>query len=315
VAREDGDVLAELPGRLRHEARDRSDLPAVGDWVAVDPSPGRTLVRAVLPRRTVLVRKVAGGTSESQVIAANVDVVLVAAAAGADVNERRLERYLTFAWSSGAQPVVLLTKADLEDDVAERVASIEAASPGVPVVAVSALTGAGIDRVAELLPPAKTGVVVGSSGVGKSTLINRLLGTDLLLTQRVRAHDERGMHTTTSRRLVPLPNGALLVDTPGMRELALADDDGLDGAFADVEALAAGCRFGDCAHGVEPHCAVLRAVEDGSLDPERLHAFRALQREIAYLARKQDVRLRLQEQRRWKNISRASRRLRRERGE
>ncbi len=303
-----GPLLVEVSGRLRHGATDAAELPTVGDWVAVAarPAEGRGTVHAVLPRRTVLVRKAAGRTSSPQVLAANVDVVFLATALDADWNPRRLERYLAFAWESGAQPVVVLTKADLCPDPEAIRAQAEAAAPGAPILLVSSKDGRGLDAVERALPAGRTGVVVGSSGVGKSTLVNRLLGAEVQPTREVREHDQRGVHTTTTRTLFALPGGGLLVDTPGLRELALLDDGtGLAGAFSDVDALALRCRFRDCAHHTEPGCAVLGAVETGDLDGERLEAWRHLARESAYLARRDDKRLMSQERARWKAIGKA----------
>jgi len=223
-------------------------------------------------------------------VAANVDVALVAATLAGDVSARRLERYLTLAWESGALPIVVLTKCDLGDDVAASVGEVSIAAPGVEVLAVSAVTGEGIDSLAARLLPGRTAVLLGSSGVGKSTLVNQLLGVDRQRTANV-GEDGRGRHTTTHRELVRLANGSLLIDTPGMRELQLwTADDGLGSTFSDVEELAAQCRFADCEHDSEPQCAVLNAVRRGALPPERLDSWRRLRRELEYLARKQDDR-------------------------
>ena len=297
VARADGDALVEdsavLAGRLRHEAADVRALPAVGDWVAVAPAigGGEAVVVAVLPRRTAFVRKAAYEVAP-QVVAANVDVALVVdplAPGASGPNARRLERYVALAWESGALPVVVLTKADLCDDVDGAVAAARAAAPGADVVALSSATGANVDALDALLRPGRTAVLLGPSGAGKSTLANRLLGADRLATRPVR-DDGKGRHTTTHRELLRLAGGALLVDTPGMRELGLWDAEaGLDGAFADVLALAAGCRFRDCAHDGEPGCAVRAALDDGRLDAARVAHWHALRRELAHLERQQDA--------------------------
>jgi len=285
------DVSAVLAGRLRHEARTRLELPAVGDWVATTrPAAAGDIasVHAVLPRRGAFVRKVAGDETAAQVIAANVDVAVVVTALPDDVNLRRLERYLALAWESGALPVVALTKADLSDGVAAHVRAAQQIAPGVDVVALSSLTGDGIDVLSRLLLRGRTAVLLGPSGAGKSTLVNRLLGVDRVRTGEVR-EDGKGRHTTTHRELLRLPGGALLIDTPGMRELQLWEaDTGLAAAFADVEALAVACRFRDCAHDTEPGCAVRAAVEEARLPAERLEHWRQLQRELAWLARRQD---------------------------
>jgi ribosome biogenesis GTPase / thiamine phosphate phosphatase len=293
----DGDALAEssavLAGRLRHAVADAEGLPAVGDWVTVVPAApgGEAVIAHVLPRRTAFVRRAAGEPVAAQVVAANVDVALVVdplAPGASRPNARRLERYVALAWESGALPAVVLTKADLCADLDAAVAAARAAAPGAEVLALSSVTGANVAALDALLAPGRTAVLLGPSGAGKSTLANRLLGHDRLATREVRP-DGKGRHTTTHRELLRLAGGALLVDTPGMRELALWDADaGLDGAFAEVVALAGGCRFRDCAHEGEPGCAVRAAVADGRLDAARLAHWHALRRELAYLERQQD---------------------------
>jgi ribosome biogenesis GTPase len=282
---------AVLAGRLRHEARSRAELPAVGDWVAVaraSTAGDVTSIHAVLPRRTAFTRKVAGDETAAQVVAANVDIALVVTALPHDVNPRRLERYLALAWESGAMPVVVLTKADLAHDLAESITSARVVAPGVDVIALSSVTGDGVDALERVLGPGRTAVLLGPSGAGKSTLVNRLLGSERLRTAEVR-DDGKGRHTTTHRELVRLRGGALLIDTPGMRELQLWDADaGLGAAFSEIYALATECRFKDCRHETEPGCAVLAAVDAGHLPAERLEHWRQLQRELAYLARRQD---------------------------
>ena len=305
----DSALRATVTGRLRHEARDARELPAVGDWVAIDAAPGASAtIRHVLPRRSALVRKTAGTRTDAQVVAANVDLVFVVTSANQDFNAARLARYLTAVWESGAQPVVLVTKADLAADVDPFVAEAAAASPGADVLAVSAIDGRGVDDVTARLAPGVTAAFVGSSGVCKSTLVNRLLGEERLAVREVRAHDDRGVHTTTSRQLIELPSGASVIDTPGMRELLPWDAaGGLAAAFADVAELAAACRFRDCKHASEPGCAVLAATGDGSLPAERLEQWRALEREMAWLDRKSNVQAMQAERRRWKVISKSVR--------
>ena len=308
VAVSDGEVSAVLAGRARHAADGREDLPAVGDWVGVSRAgDGAAVVRFVVERHSAFLRKTAGSVTEAQVVAANVDVALIATALPGDLSTRRLERYLTLAWESGAMPIVLLTKSDLSDSVDDALTRASLAAPGAEVIAVSAVTGNGIDVLADHLQPARTAVLIGSSGVGKSTLVNRLLGTEYLRTAAVTTIG-KGRHTTTHRELVRLANGALLIDTPGMRELQLwSSDDGLDSTFADFEEYAASCRFRDCVHDEEPGCAVREAVAAGKLSPERLEHWHHLRRELAWLARKQDARAMAEERDRVKSIVRGAR--------
>jgi ribosome biogenesis GTPase len=262
----------------------------------------------VLARRTAISRKEAFTGSGEQVLAANVDVILIVMGLDTDYSVRRLERYLTTAWDSGASPAVVLTKLDLRRD-ATVVVEAESAAIGVPVVAVSNVTGEGLDALDAMLVPRQTFVLIGSSGVGKTTLINRLLDEDRLATATVMA-DGRGRHTTRHRELFALAGGALLIDTPGLRELQLWQGD-VDEAFADVVDLAAGCRFSDCGHASEPGCAIRAAIAGGTLDPERLTAYYKLQRELASIARRRDKRLWAENKRRWRQRARESRHARR----
>ena len=288
-----GEAQAELAGRLRHAAAERGELPAVGDWVVVTPS-APSLIHAVLPRKTKFSRLAAsdhGGTIE-QVVAANVDVVFLVAGLDGDLNLRRLERYLALGWESGAEPVVVLTKADLCPDVEAAVLEVELTAIGVPVHAVSNVTGEGIEELAPYFAPGRTVAALGSSGAGKSSLVNRLAGEELMATGDLRA-DGRGRHTTTNRQLLRLPGGGLYLDTPGMRELRLWEsEEGLAQTFDDVAAAAAQCRFADCSHEREPGCGVQAALADGSLAHERYDSWRKLQAELRHLAVKQDARLR-----------------------
>jgi ribosome biogenesis GTPase len=278
VATADGDVDASLAGRLRYEARVDSDvvLPTVGDWVALGHG---DVVQAVLPRRSAVIRRAPADRSRpAQVLAANVDVAFVVMSLNADFNVRRLERYLAVAWESGATPVVLLSKADLADELEDRVREAEAVALGVDVITVSAVSGLGLEDVRSRLSPGTTVVFLGSSGVGKSSLVNALAGEPLLETAAIREDDARGRHTTTRRQLVRLADG-MVIDTPGLREMALLDGDGLAEAFDDVDSIAGRCRFSDCGHDGEPGCAIAIAVADGTLDRDRLAAFRKLERE------------------------------------
>lgn len=287
-----GDVNAQLPGRFRHTVRSAEEFPAVGDWVTVASASGDagvTTIHAVLPRRSAFRRKTAGDVTAAQVVAANVDIAFIAAALPGDVNVRRIERYLALAWESGATPTILLTKTDLVDDLEAFVHDIRSVALGVDILPVSVFTNAGLDALVARLIPGITAVLLGSSGTGKSTLVNALLGEDR---QRVGAlrDDGAGRHTTTHRELIDLPGGASLIDTPGMRELQLwSAADGLEETFRDISALAEECRFRDCAHETEPGCAVLAARDAGTLDVERLESWRALRRELAYLERRQDA--------------------------
>jgi ribosome biogenesis GTPase len=296
VSGEEGSVLAEVSGLFRHKARDRSAYPTTGDWVAFEPfGRRRALIHAVLERRSAFVRKTAGGLTEAQVVAANVDVVFLVTGLDGDFNLRRIERYLTTAWDSGASPVVVMNKSDLRPDIDDVIAEVETICLGTPVVAVSALDGSNLDALRVHLPPGTTAALLGSSGAGKSTLINRLLGDGRLATGPVREGDSRGRHTTARRELVVLPGGACLIDTPGMRELQLwADEESLACSFDDVEALAGGCRFADCRHEGEPGCAVREAVSNGDLDAGRLESYLKQREELRRLAVKKDSHARRQ---------------------
>ncbi len=311
VATAAGELLAEVAGSLRHGARGALDLPAVGDWVALRLRAGerRALIQAVLPRRTAFIRRAAGDRTVAQVLAANVDTVFLVMGLDADFNPRRLERALVLAWESGAQPVVLLNKADLCDDVASRRSEAERVAAGVPVCVIAAKPSQGLDALTPWLAPGRTVVLLGSSGVGKSTIVNRLLGREKQRTQDVRAADQRGRHTTSRREIIALPGGALLVDTPGLREVQLwAEGTGLEAAFEDVSAFGATCRFSNCSHVGEPGCAVRAAVEGGRLDPARLDSYLRLTAELRALEIREDPLRRRQERARWKSIHKSMRR-------
>ena len=300
-----GELRAETAGRLAHAAAGAGELPAVGDWVAIAPRPQESAatIQHVLGRRTKFSRKVALNAAEEQVLAANVDAVFLVMSLNEDFNLRRLERYTATAWESGAQPVILLTKTDLCPEWELRVLEVEAIAFGVPVHAVSALTGDGIDTVRSYLAPGRTVALLGSSGVGKSTLVNTLAGAELLATSPIREDDGEGRHTTRHRQLVLLPGGGLVLDTPGLRELQLWESaDGLSETFSDVEGLAARCRFSDCAHRTEPGCAVQAALDDGTLPFERWASYKKLQRELAHLERRLDKRLQAEERKRWAKV-------------
>jgi ribosome biogenesis GTPase len=284
-------------------------MPAVGDWVVVVDAPGdRFAIEALLPRRTKVSRKTPWLKAEEHVLAANVDTVVLVAGLDADFNPRRLERYLTAAWDSGADPVIVLTKLDVCDDL-RKLDEAEAVAVGVPVLAVSNVTGHGVDEVRALLRPARTFALLGSSGTGKSTLVNRLAGREVMATGGLR-NDGRGRHTTRHRQLLVLPGGSIVVDTPGLRELQIWEGD-VDGAFSDVAELAAECRFTDCAHETEPGCAVREALDEGTLSAERWSSYRRLQRELRSIEARSNVRVQRELKRRWRARARETRRARR----
>jgi ribosome biogenesis GTPase len=284
VVTDEGELRGKISGRLLHEAEE-AGYPAVGDWVALalDEAESTATIHTVLARRTAFVRRGAIDSSHGlQVIAANIDVAFIVTSMNADLNARRIERYLAAAWQSGARPVVVLTKADLSDDPAGEVAAIAVIAPDCLVLSVSARQGIGLDALLAQLKPGETGVLIGSSGVGKSTLVNALLGEDRMATQAIRDGGDQGRHTTSHRQLILLPGGGLLLDTPGFREVGLVDaDEGVSVVFDDIEQLIQGCRFNDCRHEHEPGCAVGAALQSGALDQARWDNFRKLADELA----------------------------------
>ncbi|MBA3231523.1 MAG: ribosome small subunit-dependent GTPase A [Acidobacteria bacterium] len=303
----EGELLARVAGRLRHQAASRSDFPAVGDWVVVEPAPqSDARIVAVLPRRSRFSRRAAGDPAEEQIVAANIDTVFLVGGLDGDFNPRRLERYLLVSWESGAAPVVVLNKADVVQDSERMADEVRALAPEVPVHAVSCLVPGSLEVLRRYLGLGQTAALLGSSGVGKSTIVNRLIGFDLLRTRDVRVSDSRGRHTSTSRQMVVMPEGGVLIDTPGMRELQLWDTgEGLAGAFSDIDALGEQCRFRDCRHRQEPGCAVRHAVETGALPTGRFESYQKLQDEREHQARAADERAQLDEKRRSKIQTRA----------
>jgi ribosome biogenesis GTPase len=318
VFTDSGESWAVLTGSLLNSLAERGDYPTVGDWLLVDTDAGHQhwIVRKVLPRYSALIRKAAGITTEAQVLASNVDYIFIVNGldGGRNFNQRGVERYLTAAWESGAQPVVILNKADLCEDVESAILQAEAVAPGVPVLAVSALSGEGFKRLAELAAPGYTIVLTGRSGVGKSSIINQLAGDEIMYTGAQRENDLRGRHTTTHRELVRLSSGALLIDTPGLRELQLwADSDSIRSAFSDVDEYAKECRFSDCSHTREPGCAVMQAVAAGEIEQSRFESYLELRKELEFLRSRQDEKARkefqAQKKARGKEIARFSKEI------
>lgn len=305
----DGEVLAEAAGKLRYEAVSTEDMPAVGDWVALRlrPAEDKARIQAVLPRQSKFARKAAGAKTEAQIVGANVDTIFLVTSLNQDFNARRVERYLTTIWDCGARPVIVLSKADLCADEAEieaRIAALQIAATNVPLHVVSSKVPRGLDELQPYCRVGQTIALIGMSGVGKSTLINHLLGFERQAVKEVRAHDDRGQHATRHRELILLPQGGLVLDTPGMRELQLWDvESGIETTFEDIEALAAQCFFSDCQHESEPRCAVQAALESGTLAAERLENYHKLQKELHHLALRQDDLARRQEQKKWKKLT------------
>ncbi|RSD26327.1 ribosome small subunit-dependent GTPase A [Mesobacillus subterraneus] len=303
---ETGEYLCTLAGKLTYDALHREDLPAVGDWVAVKTSPGelKGTIQGILPRFSKFSRKAAGMTTEEQIVAANVDTVFIVNSLNDDLNLRRIERYLLLAWESGATPVLILSKADLADDLADKIELVNAVALGIPVIAISVVNSAGIDELRSYLAPGKTVALIGSSGVGKSSLVNSLTGFEKQAVQGIRESDDKGKHTTTHREMIMLQEGAILIDTPGMREVQLwTSEEGIHESFAEIEEYASACRFRDCSHTNEPGCAVQSAIDNGLLDEDRFASYKKLQKELAYIDRKVDKKAQADEKRHWKNIS------------
>jgi len=301
-----GLIRAKASARLLKAANGPEDLPAAGDWVAVD---GRgdvdvPLIEAVLDRSSAIARGGAGKTSDSQVLAANVDTVFVVHPIAEPPNLRRIERELSLAWDSGATPVIVLAKSDLSEDIEAALAAIGTVAMGVDVLVTSSLTGEGVRPLLDYVSDHRTAVLVGPSGAGKSTLVNALLGEERQATREVRVSDGRGRHTTVSRELIQMPGGGILIDTPGLRSLGLTgSEEGVTSAFPEIEEAASACRFGDCTHGEEPGCAVRAAVESGAIAEERLDSYHKLLREAQFAAAKTDARLRAEQDKKWRVIA------------
>ncbi len=284
VIGEQGELSASISGKLAYQAENQLNYPAVGDWVMIDReegTAGNAIIHHILRRKSMLARQAAGTAKTEQAIAANIDTIFICMSLNADFNLRRIERYLTIAWDSMATPVIVLTKADLCGNLQQKINELSSVSMGVEVVACSSENEFGYQAINAHIAQGKTIAFVGSSGVGKSTIINRLMGRNVLATKEIREDDDKGRHTTTCRQLLLLPNGGIVIDTPGMRELQISTGN-LSKSFEDIEKIAAGCKYRDCSHGTEPGCMVRKAIEDGQLSEERFKSYQKLQREMSY---------------------------------
>lgn len=309
VVCESGERFAEISGKYHYHLEEKGGYPAVGDWVVLEAagSEDRAVIHDILPRKTQFIRRDSWSADGMQVVAANFDIVFICTSLNKNYNLRRIERYLTLSWESGAIPAIILSKADLCEDVERKVLEVEAIAPGVKVHVVSAVNGTGLEELQGYLSKGVTMVMLGSSGVGKSTLINALAGKEVLKTSAAREDDDRGRHTTTHRQMVLLPQGGVLLDTPGMRELGIVNaEEGLGDAFSDISEIAANCRFNDCKHHREPGCAVKRALADGTLDPMRYENYLKLKKEAKYVESKENRQLQVAQKQQNKKLSKFS---------
>ena len=300
VLNEDGEWLAAVSGRYAYVAFSNADYPAVGDWALIEKIPGenKAIIHELFKRKSYFSRKIAGQELEEQIVAANVDIVLLAMSLNEDFNLRRLERYLVAGWDSGATPVIVLTKADLSNDIDWYIKEVESVALGVKIFVTSCYTGKGIAEVRELLKEGVTGVILGSSGAGKSSLTNALIGEGKMEVSSIREGDAKGRHTTTHRELIYLSNGSCIIDTPGMRELQLWNQvEDLSTGFEDIMGLSLHCRYRDCTHKAEPGCAVIEAIDNGSLEKKRLQSYFKLQKEVAFIEKKTKMQSKLLEKR------------------
>ncbi|BCB04429.1 putative ribosome biogenesis GTPase RsgA [Bacillus sp. KH172YL63] len=301
VMTQSGEALCRISGKLRYQSVKREDLPAVGDWVQL--SEEGALIEKVMPRTSKFSRKQAGNETEEQIIATNIDTVFILSSLNDDLNSHRMERYLLLCWESGANPVIVLTKSDVCEEIEKKKTEVENTLHGVKVIAISAVTEEGISELRPYLEKGKTVALVGSSGVGKSTLTNLLIGEVVQKTKEIRESDDIGRHTTTHRELFLLDNGAAIIDTPGMREIQLwQGQEGLSTQYQDIEDLSLTCRFTDCRHQGEPGCQIRKAIDEGTLSQERFTHYLKLQKEIAYMERRGDKRLESLERKKWKDM-------------